>query len=84
MSLNLCCLRFSMSSWLADNFHHPPPHHPITCEFEGKTYKGTYWVAGRILTVATGGRGKSRQVGTMKAEELAMLLLLELVRAGRA
>jgi hypothetical protein len=62
----------------------PPPRHPITCEFEGKTHKGTYWVAGKILTVATGGGGKSKPVGTMKPEELAMLLLMELVKAGKA
>lgn len=42
----------------------PPPRHPITCEFEGKTYKGTYWVAGKILTVVTGRGGKRKQVGT--------------------
>ncbi len=62
----------------------PPPRYPITCEFEDRTHKGTYWVAGKILTVATGGGGKSKQVGTMKPEQLAMLLLLELVKAGKA
>ena len=61
----------------------PPRRHPITCEFEGKTHKGTYWVAGKILTVATGGGGKSKQVGTMRPRELAMQLLLELVKAGK-
>lgn len=62
----------------------PPPRHPITCEHAGKTHKGTYWVAGKILTVATGGGGKSKQVGTMVPEELAKQLLLELVLAGKA
>ena len=66
---------------MSDN---PPPRQPITCEFQGKTHKGTYWVAGKILTVATGGGDKSRQVGTMGAEALAMKLLLELVMAGKA
>ena len=32
--------------------------HPVTGEFEGKTHKGTYWVAGKIPTVATGGVAK--------------------------
>lgn len=61
----------------------PPLRHPVTCEYQGKTHKGTYWVAGKILTVATGGGGKSRQVGTMEPQELAMQLLLELVMAGK-
>ena len=62
----------------------PPPRHPITCESDGKTYKGTYWVAGKILTVSTGGGGKSKQVGTMEPEVLAKQLLLDLVKAGKA
>jgi hypothetical protein len=62
----------------------PLPRHQITCELAGKTYKGTYWVAGKILTVATGGGGKSKQVGTMEPQELAVQLLLELVKAGKA
>jgi hypothetical protein len=62
----------------------PPPRHPISCEIEGKSYKGTYWVAGKILTVATGGGGKSKQVGTMEPEALAKQLLRDLVNAGKA
>ena len=62
----------------------PPLRHPVTCEFEGKTYKGTYWVAGKILTVATGLGGKSEQVGTMEPEALAQQLLLDLVKTGKA
>ncbi len=61
----------------------PPPRHPVTCEHEGKTHKGTYWVAGKILTVATGGGGKSKQVGTTEPQELAVQLLRELVKAGK-
>ena len=44
----------------------------------------TYWIAGKILTVATGGGGKSKQVGTIEPQELAMQLLLELVKTGKA
>ncbi len=62
----------------------PLPRHPVTCEFDSKTHKGTYWVAGKILTVATGGGGRSRQVGSMPPELLARQLLLELVKAGKA
>ncbi len=39
-----------------------PPRNPVTCEIDGKTYRGTYWVAGKILTVSTGMGGKSTQV----------------------
>lgn len=61
----------------------PPPRHPISCEFEGQTHKGIYWVAGKIITVATGGGGKSTQVGTAEVEALARKLLLDLVKAGK-
>jgi hypothetical protein len=62
----------------------PPPRHPITVELDGQTHKGTYWVAGKILTVATGRCGNSKQVGTMEPEVLAKQLLLELVKAWKA
>ena len=62
----------------------PLPRYPITCEIDGKTHKGTYWVAGKILTVSTGLGGKSKQVGTMEPEALAKQLLLELIEAGKA
>ena len=62
----------------------PPPRHPVTCEVDGQTHKATYWVAGKILTVATGRGGHSKQVGTMEPEVLAKQLLLELVKAGKA
>jgi len=62
----------------------PLPRYPITCEIDGKIYKGTYWVAGKILTVSTGLGGKSKQVGTTEPEALAKQLLLELVKAGKA
>ena len=62
----------------------PLPRYPITCEIDGKAHKGTYWVAGKILTVSTGLGGKSKQVGTMELEALAKQLLLELVKAGKA
>lgn len=62
----------------------PLPRHPITCEVAGKLHKGTYWVAGKILTVATGGGGKSKQVGTSEPDALATRLLLELVKEGKA
>jgi hypothetical protein len=61
-----------------------PPHYPVTCEIDGKTYRGSYWVAGKILTVSTGKGGKSRQVGTTPAEDLAKQLLQKLAKEGKA
>jgi hypothetical protein len=61
----------------------PLPRHSVRCEFDSKIHKGTYWVAGKILTVATGGGGRSRQVGALQPESLARELLLELVKAGK-
>jgi len=64
---------------------HPPPSRiPITCDFDGKTFRGTYWVAGKILTVATGMGGKSKQVGSKSAEALAAQLLQQLAQEGKA
>lgn len=61
-----------------------PPRYPVTVEFDGKTRKGTYWVAGKILTVSTGLGGKSRQVGATPVEGLAGQLLQELAKEGKA
>lgn len=66
------------------NSHSHYPRHPVTIDIDGQTYQGTYWVAGKILTVATGSGGKSRQVGSHPPEVLARLLLTELAKAGKA
>ena len=58
--------------------------HPVTCEIESRTYAGTYWVAGKILTVATGKGSKSRQVGSIPQEVLAKELLGFLAHEGKA
>ena len=58
--------------------------HPITCQIESRTYAGTYWVAGKILTVATGKGSKSRQVGAIPQEVLAKELLGFLAQEGKA
>jgi hypothetical protein len=60
------------------------PRIPITCEVDGKTYRGTYWVAGHILTVATGMGGKSERVGSSVPQALAEQLLLQLAQEGKA
>jgi len=61
-----------------------PPRYPVTCEIDGKAHRGTYWIAGKILTVSTGMGGKSKQVGSTPAEILAKELLQELAKEGKA
>jgi hypothetical protein len=61
----------------------PAPRHSLSVEVEDKTYRGTYRVAGKILTVSTGLGGKSKLLGTMEPDILATQLLLELVKAGK-
>jgi hypothetical protein len=61
-----------------------PSRNPVTCEVEGKTYRGTYWVAGKILTASTGLGGKSRQTGSASPQALAEQLLQQLAQEGKA
>ena len=61
-----------------------PQRFPVSCEFDGKKYRGNYWVAGKILTVSTGMGGKSRQVGSSQPEALARELLTYMARDGKA
>jgi len=61
-----------------------PQRYRVACEIDGKEYRGTYWVAGKILTVSTGMGGKSRQVGSMHPETLAKQLLGFMAKDGKA
>ena len=61
-----------------------PLRYPVTCDVDGKTHHGTYWVAGKIMTVSTGMGGKSTQVGSTTNELLAKRLLGEMVKEGKA
>ena len=63
---------------------HDPTRHPITCQIDGKTYKGNYWVAGKILVVSTAKGGKSTQLGPHAPEALAERLLRQLAEQGGA
>ena len=58
--------------------------YPVSVKVDGKTYRGRFWVAGKILVVSTMKGGKSKQVGATPAESLAKKLLLELVTEGKA
>jgi hypothetical protein len=61
-----------------------PSRYPVSCEIDGKSHRGTYWVAGKILTVSTGMGGRSTQVRGMPAEALAKQLLQKLAKEGKA
>jgi hypothetical protein len=58
--------------------------HTVTCEIDGKIFKGNYWIAGKILVVSTAKGGKSTQLGAMSPEALAVQLLLQLAREDKA
>jgi len=61
-----------------------PRRHRISCEINGRTHTGTYWVAGKILVVSTAMGGKSTQLGAMSPEILAEQLLRKLASEGKA
>lgn len=61
-----------------------PKRYRISCEIDGKEYRGNYWVAGKILTVSTAMGGRSRQVGSTQPEALAKELLGYLAKDGKA
>ena len=61
-----------------------PQRHRVSCEVDGKTHLGNYWVAGKILVVSTGMGGKSTQLGAIAPETLAKQLLLKLAQEGKA
>jgi hypothetical protein len=62
----------------------PLPRYPITCEIDGKTHKGTYWVAEKILTVSTGLGARANRLEQWSSNAWAKQLLLELIKAGKA
>lgn len=61
-----------------------PTRHPVTCDVDGKTYRGNYWVAGKILTVSTSLGGKSNLCRDIPVEALAKQLLHALAKEGKA
>lgn len=58
--------------------------HPVSCEIDGEIFSGNYWVAGMILVVSTATGGASRQLANSGPEDLARILLKNLVLAKRA
>lgn len=57
---------------------------PVSVELDGKTYHGTYTVSGGIITVSSSGGSKPAGVQGSSAGSLARLILIELVREGKA
>jgi len=58
--------------------------HPVSCEIDGELFTGNYWIAGMILVVSTATGGSSRQLANSQPEDLAKILLRNLVLANRA
>jgi hypothetical protein len=59
-------------------------HKRITCEVEGQTFGGNYWIAGKILVVSTAKGGASHQLGGGAPEAMAERMLRKLAGEGRA
>lgn len=59
-----------------------PTRYPVTIEADGQTFKGTYWVSGKIMTVTNGRGSNSTQVGSLPVQELAEQMLSDIVKAG--
>jgi hypothetical protein len=56
----------------------------FSMEYEGKTYNARYYVQKGMITVRTAGVQKSTQLGGLRLEVLANMLLTQLIRTGEA
>ncbi len=61
-----------------------PQRHRVSCEIDGRTHNGNYWVAGKILVVSTAKGGSSTQLGAISPDTLAKKLLRKLAEEGKA
>jgi hypothetical protein len=52
----------------------------LEVEFEGETYKVTYSVAARMVTVSTAYSSKTTQLGGSTPEQLARIMAKEVLR----
>ena len=59
-----------------------PSRQSVSINLDGKVHNGTYWVAGKIITVTNGKMANSTQTGKVEPESLAKQMLLDLVKAG--
>jgi len=56
----------------------------FSMEYKGKTYSASYYCQEGMITVQTVGGQKSTQLGGMRLNVLAKMLLEELIRVGKA
>jgi hypothetical protein len=62
---------------------HMQRKYKMSAEFEGKTYSATYYVTGRMVIVESTYGREGMQRGGSKPEEVARMLLLQLLRAAK-
>lgn len=58
---------------------HSAPLNKVSIERDGQTYQGWYVVEQKVITVSTSWGEKSTQVGGLRPESLAKIMLRELV-----
>jgi hypothetical protein len=61
-----------------------PPFIPVSIEWEGKKYAGSYYVEKGMITVSGSWGQKSTQVGNSPPELLARIMLRELAQEAKA
>ena len=61
-----------------------PPSIPVSIEWEGKKYSGSYYVEKKVITVSGDWGMKSTQVGHSPPELLAQIMLRELTQEAKA
>lgn len=73
-----------MAPRIANELHAGLIRQRISCEIDGNSFEGNFWVAGKILVVSTAKGGASHQLGTSDPEALAKKLLWQLAKDGKA
>jgi hypothetical protein len=61
-----------------------PPTSNVTVEFEGKKCSATYYTTGRIVIVESAYGRESKQRGGSQPDEVARILLYQLLRAAKS
>ena len=56
----------------------------MSVEFEGKKYSATYYTNGRMVVVESAYGNDARQRGGSKPEDVARMLLVQLLRAAKS
>ncbi len=61
-----------------------PKHHEISIEFEGKTYKASYYVESKVVTMQSAYGSLSTQVGGSRGDFVARMLFREIFYAAKS